>query len=191
VGGTDVDQPRNVIESRITDLWTWPDVHASASRNVLLGVSVIAPLVLRPSNHCSIPPSSSSIPIFFQKATKHRAQIGLPKGISSSSSRLLLRSCDGHFEQTGHSASKTNSVAIGFPSLKVEGQKDGTTFAPPLRLPLEESSRLLSRWRRRWRISIANRLSGSHCSPWPRRLLHFTISHNKATVTNGSKTYGI
>jgi hypothetical protein len=49
VGGTDVDQPRNVIESRITDLWTWPDVHASASRNVLLGVSVIAPLVLRPS----------------------------------------------------------------------------------------------------------------------------------------------
>ena len=49
VGGTDVDQPRNVIESRITDLWTWPDVHASASRNVLLGVSVIAHLVLRPS----------------------------------------------------------------------------------------------------------------------------------------------
>jgi hypothetical protein len=77
---------------------------------------------------------------FFQKATKHRAQIGLPKGISSSASRLLPRCCDGHFEQPGHSASETNSVSIGFPSLKLEGQKDGTTSAPPLPLPLGESS---------------------------------------------------
>ena len=61
VGGTDVDQPRNVIESRITDLWTWPDVHPSASRNVLLGRK----------RNCSF--SASSLPTIALSLPRHPA----------------------------------------------------------------------------------------------------------------------
>jgi len=127
-----------LLISRITDLWTWPDVmllqvamSTGRKRNCSFSASSLPTTALSPPLYRSIPISSRS--------HQHRARWIGAAGFHQKLSLAPAGPVEATLK-TGRSASETNSVSIGFSLAQSGGDRRIDNFCPSVPLPLGESS---------------------------------------------------